>query len=206
MYNDQETSKLLLIFGMFGFFLWLGVFNVVSAIFVESTMEAASALHDHKRTERLNDEDLWSTNIATLINVLWKEAGNASCNLSMRVEEVAELEIPRACFKDCMEVPDAREALLNLDIGEEDHAHLDDILDPDQSGSISILEFMDGVARLRGLPRRSDVITVELILRSVQQSLKDLGGEVKRMGHRQLSSEGILPFSSEGTASCAAPT
>merc|ERR1712232_1534584 len=75
---------------------------------------------------------------------------------------------------DCMMEPQARTALLNLDICEEDHEHLHDILDPDNGGTIGVLDLLDGLARLRGEPRRSDIITIDLMVRSLQQSLGDL--------------------------------
>merc|ERR1712232_1270819 len=137
-------------------------------------MEAASAIAANKRTQRLNDEELWSANAAALINILWGEAeaaNSSGCRLSERTGGAASFEIPCSSFKDCMRTPEAREALLNLDIAEEDHAHLDDILDPDNGGSIGVFEFVEGVERLRGDPRRSDIITVDLMLRSVQRSL-----------------------------------
>merc|ERR1712232_1438465 len=62
MYDTKEWL-LLVVFCAFGFFFWVGLFNVVSAIFVESTMASASALAANKKIQRLNDYELWATNI-----------------------------------------------------------------------------------------------------------------------------------------------
>merc|ERR1712129_202871 len=68
----------------------------------------------------------------------------------------------------------ARHALIELDIDPEDHKYLSDILDPDNSGTIGVLELVDGLQRLRGEPRRSDTIAIDLMVRSLQEKVDDI--------------------------------
>merc|ERR1712232_1190652 len=65
----------------------------------------------------------------------------------------------------------AVQALNALDIDAQDHKYLSDILDPDKSGSITVLEFVRGLKRLRGEPRRSDIVTVDLMMRSLHEKI-----------------------------------
>jgi len=46
-----------------------------------------------------------------------------------------------------------------------------DILDPDRDGAIHILDLVNGLMRLRGQPRRSDVVCVDLMVRSLQSAV-----------------------------------
>merc|ERR1712113_1283932 len=42
------------------------------------------------------------------------------------------------------------------------------------SGTVAIHELVDGLRRLRGEPRRSDIVKVDLMVRSMQQDIKDI--------------------------------
>merc|ERR1719330_1047871 len=52
-----------LFYCLFVFSFTIGVFNVISAIFVESTMAAAMALEQGRKQSRLQDPVRWSTNM-----------------------------------------------------------------------------------------------------------------------------------------------
>merc|ERR1712070_1300318 len=73
-----------------------------------------------------------------------------------------------------LESESVQQALEGLDIDPNDHKRLPDIMDPDHSGSVSVLELINGIQRLRGHPRRSDVITVDLMIRSLQEKVDDV--------------------------------
>merc|ERR1712232_166212 len=130
---------------------------------------------------RLNDYELWATNIAVLIDLFWAHSGYEKRSSVSRITEVAELDLPCASVRDCMRTPEARQALLNLDIVESDHDHLHDILDPDNGGTIGVLDLMDGLARLRGEPRRSDTISIDLMVRSLQQQVVEVQEGIKKL-------------------------
>lgn len=61
-----------------------------------------------------------------------------------------------------------------LDVDSHDHRRLSDILDPDHSGTIGVLELIDGLNRLRGEPRRSDVVSIDLMVRSLQERVEEV--------------------------------
>jgi len=89
--------------------------------------------------------------------------------------------------------PAVRKVLIALDIDPDDHQYLSDILDPDNSGKIGIAELIDGLKRLRGGPRRSDIVSVDLMIRSLQQMVLDLakcmtngqGSKLNRQGLKE---------------------
>merc|ERR1719326_1255304 len=62
-----------------------------------------------------------------------------------------------------------KRALDELDINPDDHEKLFDILDSDNTGAMFVNEVLDGIARLRGEPRRSDIVCVDLMVRSIQK-------------------------------------
>merc|ERR1712241_1160711 len=76
-------------------------------------------------------------------------------------------------FEETMMDPEAPKLLEDLDVAEEDRIGLFDVLDADGGGTLQLLEIIRGVLKLRGEPRRSDVVQVGLMLRSLQETLDE---------------------------------
>merc|ERR1719362_2342472 len=162
----------------------IGLFNVISAIFVESTLAAAAKLQASKRRKRLNDESRWALNFVALLRALLVGTRGQSgaidrmsegrCSRSM-IEDILQAEFHRDEFDRVVhEDQSAKKALIELDIEPQDHKYLSDILDPDNGGTIGVLELVDGLKRLRGEPRRSDTIAIDLMVRSLQPKIDDI--------------------------------
>merc|ERR1712228_178280 len=66
----------------FVFMMTIGFFNVISAIFVERTMDAAASLQLAKANQRLHDNVLWSTEMAKLIKVTMDVSSKGSASSS----------------------------------------------------------------------------------------------------------------------------
>jgi len=171
---------------MYCFFLFLvtiGLFNVISAIFLEATISAAHRLADDKKQARLNDNRLWLTRVASLVSRLIEisnESRDGRQHMSVRsVPELLEkscadiqaVSVPWKDVQTWSHDPEVLRALADLDINQHDCAYLSDILDPDNNGRITIIELMDGLRRLRGFPRRSDILTVDMMVRSLQNDV-----------------------------------
>merc|ERR1712176_446955 len=86
-------------------------------------------------------------------------------SLSTRIDEIAELEIRREVIDEWIKDDDVRDALQTLDINPHCFDVLSDILDHDNNNSITMAEILDGIRRLRGDPRRSDIVAIDLIAR-----------------------------------------
>eukprot|EP00928_Gymnodinium_smaydae_P048661 TRINITY_DN32559_c0_g1_i1.p1 TRINITY_DN32559_c0_g1~~TRINITY_DN32559_c0_g1_i1.p1 ORF type:complete len:670 (+),score=117.79 TRINITY_DN32559_c0_g1_i1:281-2290(+) len=173
------------IYGLFVFVVTIGVFNVISAIFVESTMQAAYRTQRAELQVRLKDRCLWTVNVVTLIrHMLHYFDGFEKCgdgNLSEVVDEIISLEIPAKTFNRAVEEPDVVSALKALDIHEDDHRYLADILDPNNGGTLTVTEIVDGLMRLRGEPRRSDIVSVDLMVREIQGTINSTHKIVERI-------------------------
>jgi len=154
------------------------LFNVISAIFVESTMKAASNIEIAKRRARFNDPAVWSSGMFTVLQRLLALTGHEFDRLSEHVDEISALKIPVELVTVLHEDAEAMAAMNDLDIEPADVERLGDILDPDQGGDVLIVEFVEGLQRLRGPPRRSDVVAIDLMVRSLQRSVAGIHGTV----------------------------
>jgi hypothetical protein len=193
-----------MIYCIFVFIVGIGLFNVISAIFVESTMTAALQGELNKKTERLQNEKLWATRVTTLILTLMEYSGKGdavdftkfdSDNNGQLDDKEREMyrrglqalideEVKPDVFDLWVVDPRVARALLDLDINPDDNAHLFDILDCDNTGDLFVSEVIDGLQRLRGEPRRSDIITIDLMVRSIQDQCKSLIESMEKVTSR----------------------
>lgn len=163
-----------LLYSVFIFVVTIGLFNVISATFVESTIASREATETAKLRARIEDETLWSTRVTILIRKLIEFSPNTACLSQESIGELHHLEVDSSALDDFIKDPVAISCLAELDIDPEDNANLADIFDPDNGGSITISDLVDGLRRLRGKPRRSDIITVDLMVRSIQLQVADV--------------------------------
>lgn len=165
---------------VFVFCITIGLFNIISAIFVDSTMSASANNEAKSRQQRLEDDKRWSRMVARIIKELIAATPEftelMAQDIENEIDSILEVEFSRSTIDKVIRGDDDRghrvRAYLNsLDIDAHDHKRLPDILDPDHSGTIGVMELVEGLQRLRGDPRRSDVVTVDLMVRSLQEKV-----------------------------------
>merc|ERR1712194_519806 len=88
---------------------------------------------------------------------------------ALHAEEVAKIGITKALFDRTMDTEDVQNILEQLAIPSEERWDLFDILDADGSGTLLLGEIVEGLKKLRGEPRRSDVVANGLIIRALQK-------------------------------------
>eukprot|EP00928_Gymnodinium_smaydae_P002827 TRINITY_DN11030_c0_g1_i1.p1 TRINITY_DN11030_c0_g1~~TRINITY_DN11030_c0_g1_i1.p1 ORF type:complete len:696 (-),score=123.33 TRINITY_DN11030_c0_g1_i1:132-2219(-) len=134
------------------FIVTIGLFNVISAIFVESTMVAAMSLQQEKRSQRLNDETLWAMQVGVLVQTMLEYNGNISPgeDLGAIMGVLESVDVAECRFDQWVRDQKVIAALNSLDILPDDHKYLFDILDNDNTGSIKVTQLVDGLKRLRG--------------------------------------------------------
>jgi hypothetical protein len=176
-----------LLYCSFIFTMSIGLFNVISAIFVDVAIRAASEANATKRLERLNSEKLMSVNASILVRQVAARACSnaASAKLSDSFEDLMALEVDRSVLDAVVKEPEAVRALNSLDIDPDDHNKLSDILDPDHGGTVSVIDLVNGLQRLRGEPRRSDIISVNLMIRSLQDKVEEILDKVVNLKKHQ---------------------
>jgi len=156
---------------MFVFFVVVGLFNIVSAVFLERTMVVAKELEIKHLKARLNDKELFSKHAGIFI---WRilnspEAGYAvGTSLADDVDRIVDWPLERSLIQKIANDDEVASAALDaLDIDPEDQKHISQIADYNQAGSVSVVQLLNVLQRLRGIPRRSDIISVELVCQGI---------------------------------------
>merc|ERR1712232_538297 len=94
-------------------------------------------------------------------------------------KEAGTLTITKSFFKDLIEEEDFKERLRELDIANEDIPELFDTFDADDSGTMTIVELLKGIKKLRGDPRRSDVIGVSLVVQAIHELVAEATEQIR---------------------------
>jgi len=178
-------------------FFTFGLFNVIVAIFVENVVAGAKTNALLMKRTRLRDERFLATKLIALlqhvVEMHWERTLTASNGLrfarmsvlsnkeraEMLLVEASKLEITPEFFEELLKNADVMEILRDLDISDEDSMTLFETLDVDGSGVIDVEELFDGISKLRGDARRSDVIRIMFMLQRLQGDFKDYVSSVE---------------------------
>merc|ERR1711879_520118 len=142
-----------------------------------------------RRRARNQDELCWIEKTQALVrNVVAiqkrsKMPSSVDIDLTHSTEELmreaSNLTITREFFKDLIEHQSFREHLRELGISSEDIPDLFDTFDADDSGTMTIVEQLKGIKKLRGDPRRSDVIGVSLVVQAIHELVAEVTEQIR---------------------------
>jgi len=184
-------------------FVIFGVFNLIFAIYIETTLAAAKSTKqmDRKESVRVARTTRELLKKFALAHRLYHEEspefldaladGDANkLRSTMRdgehkVHDIDESQvvISKDLFLVAIQDPDVQKLLDALDISP-DRASLFDVLDADGSGDVEATELVQGLLRVRGEARKSDVVANLLGIRACQQMIRKV-----EASHEQLASE-----------------
>jgi len=170
------------IYSMTLVFMKFGLYNVIIAIFVEQTVEAAKHNEIYQKRARLTDEIMFhekSLEMAELAYSLKKDVNLEEVAYNLTIEEINNLELTKEEFEALCRHKDFKDLLSSLDVSEEDHLDLFDTLDVDGGGTLDLGEIVSGIGKLRGDARKSDIVTVILLARHFSRNLTDFKEEAQ---------------------------
>jgi len=172
-----------------------GLFNVIVAIFVENTVAAAKYNDLHMKRQRLLDHQNFCRKACELVEIIWRvlvdeqppefetirdqaEALGEFPSAQEIVEQIGGFEISHEFFQMLGHDHLFGELLRDLDIAQDDQQGLFETFDVDGSGTLALHELIFGIRKLRGDPRRSDIISTNLLGQKVLVVAEELNQEV----------------------------
>merc|ERR1712217_589399 len=99
---------------------------------------------------------------------------------ALSLHEMSDISLSHAFFSELHNGQHFRDILRELDIADQDQFDLFDTLDVDGNGYIDLEELVAGIAKLRGDARRSDIISVSLMMRALQADFTSFEKDVSR--------------------------
>jgi len=169
-------------------FMEFGLFNVITSTYVEKIMVYARHNEAIQKQWRMTDKDAWTESVQDLLlliyEIYFKSYGDDDAMRSTRstedaMKEATTLEISREFFQELCDDPRFMDVLNNMDISAEDRVDLFDTMDADGGGTLELEEMLMAMAKLRGKPRRSDLVNISLVTRNVQTELRTFLSEMR---------------------------
>lgn len=162
-----------------------GLFNVITAIFVEATMAGLKDNAMQKKYSRLYEADFVRKKISELIRKIVMIRG-----VSTIMDDKADLPLSYGDmvltmddFLDILDDSTVSEILCELDIGDNlehaDRKQLFDLFDSDGDGSITLLEMIDTLMKLRGSAQKRDMVAAWVGLQNLRDSFQSLELSIK---------------------------
>merc|ERR1712039_1083218 len=110
------------------------------------------------------------------------------------MDEITNVEIARADLNKFIKDPEVIKIMKSLDVEADDHDKIGDILDANHSGSITVIDFVTGLQRLRGHKlKRSDVVCLDLMVRSLQGQIGQLSSELWKLSNLPAQIQKLVP-------------
>merc|ERR1719277_955080 len=123
---------------------------------------------------------MFTAKAAQLVKFVWRATASTEADAHRRrssllsLTDAMQVHITPEIFDDLLNQPKFQQILRELDIADEEQLDLFDTLDVDGGGTIDLEELVQGIAKLRGDARRSDIVGVALMVRSLQDSIVEL--------------------------------
>lgn len=141
-------------------------------------MAAAKTNDQLLKKQRLRDQAYLADKMVELLVLVWdtyqKDLGieelqdTENMSLADLVEVASTMEITPGLFAKLRATPKVQDIFRELDVADEDQCNLFETLDADGGGTIDVEELCEGIAKLRGDARRSDVIGIMWQIRNLQ--------------------------------------
>lgn len=148
---EMNTQGLLMVcfYTVSYIFVSFGLFNLILAVVVESTMQHARKAENQSSVNLLKAKKLRDL----LLELARHEASPGSAEVS------ESLVITKEAFKQVLNDPNMTELLEDLEVPAASANSLFDTLDADNSSTLSVHELIEGIMRLQGFAR-NDVATL----------------------------------------------
>merc|ERR1712150_211920 len=158
-----------------------GISNLIVSIYVENTMNAAKTMDAKDKSQRERE----SLRIAHLTKKVLKRftALHRACSGVIRIHSLhsetdqedidLEMHVSKELFLLIVQDEEMQRLLDELDIPP-DRADLFDIVDADHSGDLQVSELVQGILKVRGEARKSDVVASLLAVRAAQDMIRQL--------------------------------
>lgn len=184
--RETYGMAIYIFYGLAYIFVTVGVFNLIMALFIDNVSQTQ---HERKQQHLSESYQAAETDLKEIITKLVvqskasgvptevendiKSLGNAFSSRDMRVRAQfqclsdATIHILGQQFSVWLEDSSFLRVLENAEIDVHNKASLFEVLDADLSGSVTVLELLNGLLKLRGPVTKADIIAIRLKVRQL---------------------------------------
>jgi len=157
---------------------FFGLFNIITAVFVDSTISGLKHNEFKRKYARQYERAFVQGKLTTLVDRIQHvtcshDAPRARDRVMMDIKtskaSQADVELTEEDFMRVIEDEAVKTLLEDLDVDIMNPTGLFDTFDPEGTGRITITEMVQAILRLRGDPQKTDLIASWVALRSLHQ-------------------------------------
>lgn len=176
-----------------------GLFNIITAIFVESTISGLKYNDVQRKYARMYESRYVTFKIEALVAQITtiREEGEDFCTVcNERTDYVEEVALSEQDFRKVISDPVVKGILDDLGVHMDDHvAHrLFEMLDGDHDGYVAISDLVDTLLTVRGELSKTDMITNWVSLRSLKEEFTGFKKLMKVVLENQIRIEELLRY------------
>jgi len=159
-----------LIYGIVLFVMTFGFFNVIVGLWVENTLHAAKMNDVVRRRQRLADKAYLSKKMAELVSLIVDHRALGDTRATKNVD----LIITYTSFREIAQDSRVQRLFTELDLPDVDVTDLFDVLNADGRQYLTLKDLVVGLPKLRGTATRTEIVHNGLMLRAMQETLRDM--------------------------------
>ncbi|CAE8583206.1 unnamed protein product [Polarella glacialis] len=157
-----------------------GLFNVITAMFVEATLTGLKTNDVQKKYAKLYETNYVKTKLSELmvkVNQKVRQLRGEPISKMMKRGSLgidADLSLSESEFTHVFKTADIRRLLEDLDIMIEPRSGIFDAFNRDDDSCVSMEELVDGLMRLRGDLQKTDMVTTQLTLEAMHRRVGEI--------------------------------
>lgn len=183
--TDSHGWMWAVLFCVTNFCMVFGLGNVITGIYVESTMEASKNNDMLLRKQRLRDRERLARKLTELLILLYglhpdsgvpPDAQQSLHHLDVYFDaaKARQMRITSPLWEQFIADNRVDRLLEDLDVSTEDRECLFDLLNASGGGELQLEDLLVGIVQVRGDAHKSDIVSHGLVLRSVQGTVQEL--------------------------------
>jgi len=150
-----------------------GLFNIIAAIFVETTISGLKYNNIQRKYARLYESRYVQGKLETLVRRIQELQEEKHPSVSAEARAGKEFVLTEEEFNEAMQDDGVSILLEDLDIVLTNRIGLFDMFDCDNNGLVTVAEFVGTLMKVRGEPQKSDMIASWVALRSLNERFQN---------------------------------
>lgn len=181
-----------------------GLFNIITAIFVQATMNGLRENEAHLRNAKAYESNYMTEQLAKLVRCVSQRVAKVRSRATSQpatatfgldtpprspaaqIHDLGEGEIylSEEEFNQLIRIPDVRQLLNELDVSVEPRPGVFDAFHVEEDGTVSMSELVSGLMRLRGDLHKVDLVIVQTALEHLQKQVTDVRSSQSKLLRR----------------------
>jgi len=166
-----------------------GLFNIITAIFVDTTTSGLKHNDIMRKYEQQYEREFVKSKLRRMVQRVQEIRMDRALDPKVieESEDLRSYQLGEEEFVNVLMDTEIQTLMVDLDVSIFNPAGMFDTFDVDSNGHVSMLEFVQVFMKLRGDPQKTDIIGCVVSIRNLQDRVDQLALEVKRLNPQRIT-------------------